>query len=418
MNKLKRLLHTQTLKDSLISFVGHVGSALINLVFFAMVTRKLGPELFGLFALCMTTTYLIKDFVDIAMDSALLRFVPQAKIHLQQAYLKQILITKVIYITLAIILGGIFRDSLSQLIFHQSLPGLILLTTIWSLTQSLVSFTTTVFQARKNFSFAAQLITGGSLTRLILLFISLSLNYFSVASLITISFLADIIIFTLAISIIGANFLSSHPPTGLNRRLLKFGLPLVATSASGILSDKVNVYITNYYSTPAQVGLLTAAVRLFTPVQSLSGSLSRVFGSRQASFASTANARLYLYKSLSLSAILASGLIFTSLFSETIIGILYGPDFMDASLVFQILTFGFGLFLLQVPLNSYLLYYLGRSDYMAYLSLVQLVVIVVLNFMFIPRFGITGAAIAFSLSIMVSVLTTAIFSHFSVKVKP
>jgi len=417
INKLTSLLKTQTLKDSAVSFFGHIGSALINLVFFALVTRRLGPQAFGIFALCMTTTYLIKDFADIALDSALLKFVPASHPPVARGFLKQIFTIKLLYAAAFILIGITFRHPLSQLVFKFDLPTLIILSTIWSLSQSIMSFITTTFQARKQFFHASIFISAVSTVRLLLLFITLGLNIFSVASLIIISFTADFITISVGLTFIGLRFLHAHPSAKTNRRIFKFGLPMLATSLSGILSDKLNVYLTNYYTTAAEVGLLSAASRLFTPVQSLTGSLSRVFGSRHAGFPHHQSARTYLYKTLSLAAILAAGLIFTSLFAHPMIFILYGSEFLSATLVFQILTFGYGIFLLLVPLNSYLLYYLGRSDIMGYLSIVQLIITIVTNLALIPPYGITGAAGAFVLTMLTSLLLTGLLCKLSQPIK-
>lgn len=200
--------------------------------------------------------------------------------------------------------------------------------------------------------------------------------------------------------------------------LLYESLPLVFAGLLNSVYMKIDTIMIGHYQGYSDVGLYSAAVRLsevwFSIGVIICNSLfPAILNSRE-------NRELYyarllaLFKMLVLISVCLS--VFTSLFSNYIIEIIYGKEFLAASSVLVIHIFSSIFVYLGVSSGRWLI-----SEGKTYLSfqrnLLALLVNVLLNIIFIPIYGIIGAAytslfsyiVAFYLFDMIKIETRPLF---------
>lgn len=405
IKRLLPLLQTQTAKDSAISFSGHISASLAGAVFFALAFRALGVAEFGIFSLAYATAVILGDFIDPAVNATLMRFIPGSPKNIAHSFIKHTLNLKVLYFLIIIPIGLIFASQFSLLIFQERLMAIIPLILITAATISFAAFISGVMRAQKLFLTEAIYTFAQPLLRLALMIIIMYLGVVSVQTVLFTNIAAYLTISAIGFYFITPEFLKSPIPAATKHQTTKFLPAMVVSATTGTITDRINLYITNYYVNLASVGLLSAVTRLFTPIPQLAGSLDSVLGSRFAGFTTTDQARTYLLKALGISSFLAFGLLGSNLVIKYIGLLMYGPEFLQALPLYRIFSVGYSLFLLQTPLSSRLLYYLGRADLIAKLSLIQLVTTVAFNLLLIPRMGLIGAAWAMVAVFSVSIVT-------------
>ena len=101
---------------------------------------------------------------------------------------------------------------------------------------------------------------------------------------------------------------------------------------------------------------------------------------------------------------------FLFIFSKEIILIFFGLEYLDCLSSYKILLIGsIGAFLLRIPFGN-LLAALGKSDWNAFISIALILMNILMNIIFIPNYGINGAAIVTSFLFWLSGLISLFMS--------
>jgi teichuronic acid exporter len=401
------LLRSQTAKDSTVSFLGQFIAGLFGAVFFALSGRILSLTDFGLMSLSLTTAVIIKDILDPAVSTTLLRFV-SGREHSTEALAtaKYLFILKLKYFLVIAPVLILLHPLFSAVIFKQPAFVLIILTVVNAFVMSLATFISGYLQATKRFGVDGVLTALQPIIRLIgvliLIFFSIKNVYWFLGA----SLGAYLLIALLGFIYITPKFLFSKEKLTDKRAVNSFLPHMVFSTLTGTLADRVNLYLINFFSNPTQVGLFFAAMQLFIPVKQLAGSLTNVFGTRFASFTNKHQEKAYLNKSLLLVTFLSCGLLLAAVIAKPLLFIVYGQKFLPVIPVFQILCVGFTVFIMQTPFSAILLYSKGRADLVARIGIVQLLAVTVFNFLLIPLWQLNGAAIATVLLLAITALIT------------
>ena len=105
------------------------------------------------------------------------------------------------------------------------------------------------------------------------------------------------------------------------------------------------------------------------------------------------------------------------LYTEQLISIIVGPNYLPSANVLKILAFGFILINFTGP-NISTLIALGKSRFLMNITIVCAILIISLNFLLVPTYGIIGAAIGTSLAIVFMALVKIIRVYTLTKIKP
>lgn len=395
IQKILPLLKTKTLKDSTISFTGQMISSVLGLVFFGLALRFLGKSGFGLFSLAYTTAVILKDVVDPATNASLMRFLPALDSQKKQLkFIKTAFLFKLKYfliITPVLLLG---HHTFSWLIFKTYIPWAIPLIILTYLALSLGSFISGVLRARKQFLAESIFTFTQPLIRLLFFLSFLYLGVINPQTTLVLNLLAYIIVSTIGLYVVDPIFLSAKITSAIRQNYQHFIPSLIIANTAGTITNQLNLYITNYFASLSQVGVLSAVNRLFTPVPQFAGVLDSVLGSRFSSFGSIQSSSSYLKKSVGLSLLAGAALIIGALAFWPLLVLVFGPDLKEGVTIFYLMAFSYAIFLFQVPFSSQLLYFQGRSDVIAKISMIQFVITLVSTLFFIANYKLLGAGLA------------------------
>ncbi|MDG5761818.1 oligosaccharide flippase family protein [Natronococcus sp. A-GB1] len=195
----------------------------------------------------------------------------------------------------------------------------------------------------------------------------------------------------------------------IRRKVLRYNLPLSATRLSNVVDNEADVLLIAYFTTPIGVAFYALGLRIAefvrTPAASIGFALSPTYGSEKSS-GSVEHATAVFEESLSKTLVLyvpaCAGII---VIAETAIPVVFGADYTGAVVVVQVLAL-FVFFDALLKITGPGLDYLGRARARAIVNAVTSASNIVLNVLFIPTFGVVGAAYA-------TVITTGCYSLLS-----
>ncbi|MFD1513941.1 flippase [Halomarina rubra] len=185
------------------------------------------------------------------------------------------------------------------------------------------------------------------------------------------------------------------------RELLSFSAPLFLTGALSLVLSDVDTLMLGLFSTQADVGvynvvyptaiLLLAFLRSFRFIY-----MPRISELDKAEQVDRIHQNYQLVTKwlfLTTTPILVGFVVY----SEDIIGLLYGPEYVSGGLALSLLAVGFYIHSV-VGLNGTTLTSLGRTRVILYINVLAAAVNVVLNLLLIPEFSLVGAAVATTVS--------------------
>ncbi len=187
------------------------------------------------------------------------------------------------------------------------------------------------------------------------------------------------------------------PEAGLRKRILEYSVPLTATRGATVLDKQVDTILVGIFLTPAAVGFYTIAKQVsevcITPAQALGFTVSPAYGEQQAGDRGERAARLYEQSLEGVLLLYVPAVVGLVLVAEPMIRYVFGPEYLDAVPVLQIMA----LYVLANAINRITsdgLDFLGRARARAIVKSITAIANVILNILLIPTIGLIGAPIA------------------------
>lgn len=407
------------LKNSLWNIGGYVVPAIVTVPALGIMGRVLGAELFGVFTLALAVVGYASIF-DAGLTRAVIREISIFRDN-QKEKLKIVATATVLILILGIVAGCllfIFSNAITTLLkissglHHEvsialkilsiSIP-LFLITQVWlSILEGMERFG--VLNIYKS-------ITGTLLSLLPAVFILLKPSLeFAILGLVVARLLCFVIAFILCRTIIIEAKLTLYRETV--KRLFMFGgwitvsnivSPVMAYFDRFIVSNQLGAQVVAFYTAPSEI---------ISRLSIIPGAFARALFPRL-SYASNAEERkkTKIFISLILLAICIPAVIIGSLFANNIMTIWMGPTFDGApGTVLTILLIGF-LFnsLAQVPFAS--IQSRGYAKVTAMVHLAELFPYLFLLFFLINKYGIEGAAFAWSIRMFIDYILLAVLDR-------
>jgi len=209
----------------------------------------------------------------------------------------------------------------------------------------------------------------------------------------------------------GLKFNWSSISFGAFREVFSFSVPVTVTAVASFLLAYVDIILLGYFLSPVEVGIYSAASPTSRLVLVFSTALYATLIPSVAAWKSrgvedmTGKGIRYAYK-ISL-AVLIPATLLSILFSEQIIGLLFGSAYQEAAGPFRVLVVGTA-FLGIFTLNSGIFQGLDRPKVPMSILLIAVLLDFSLNLLLIPRYQVMGAALASTLTFaMAGVLSVA-----------
>ncbi len=393
--QIREIIGAKLTKDTTVVLFGNLISSTLAVVFTILAARFLGPENWGIIAAIGSLITILVAVSDLGLSSALFRFVSKKWVQGERQEALNVTRTvwtlrfiSVLFFTSILLF---FSDRLTQVLLKTENPIFIILIALGLVGALFIDFQIAESEARQEWRKAAVFISLTNILRVAALFIIGlgNINLINVAFAFTSAPVAAYII----------SLFWQHIPVGFApnwQKIVKEVIPfsgfMGANKIVSSFNSRVDVLILIQLAGAYEAGIYGAANRLAIGVPLILASFATVLAPRFSSL--TARELPQFFKrSLGLSTIITVGLII-GIFIAPFIVSLFGPAYSQSGLVLQLLFLSFVPASISVPAVNFVIYGMRKPQIITYISLVQLPLIVLLNFWLIPQLGVIAPAIA------------------------
>ena len=393
--KIKSLLFSQTSRDTLVSFTGLGTIAAVGMIFSIITARGLGPAAFGLFSALTALVTLLSSLGDLGISSALVNFLPKVtdrrSVLISVTFWFQIAVTLVL--TLALMAAGLFHN----FIIPGSTPQHFITIGVLTGLYVLQGFALGIFNAEKKFLRASILQGSDSIIKLIIvagLFFSRNLN-------IELAILANV--FSTLISLIygfWGEFRNIRPifPRAQLAEIFQFSKWIALSRTFGVMVSRVDVILLNLLAGSFQAGIYSAASRIALVFALLVSSIGAVTAPRFSAFIRKEDIRRYLKKVALMVGGISLIMLSTVVLADPLVRLIFGEEYLAAIPVFRAMTLAMIPFLLSVITSQPLIYSFNQPKFFSRVTIIQVVTIISLDLIFIPRYQALGPTISLGIA--------------------
>lgn len=387
------------LKSGIINVIQNFSGTLINVATFFILIRLLSKNDYGVWGIYMQTITILEIVRSGIISSALIKFMSGADPSEHNNIFSASLTISGTLTVVCIVANFAFAGYLSQILKAPALEHMLYLYNIVFLFSGALTQLNCIEQA--NFNYSGVFASG--LVRALLLFLFIAVNF--VFNLTTnLNYLVYAQIVSVCVSVVIAWFYTKKYihfafsfSAGWIKKIFHYGKFAFGTSLSSILSGTVDQWMLAGIISPTASGSFNIAVKVVNLIDIPTNAVATIVFPQSAKRIETEGkgAIKYLYEK-SVGTILAMvipALVFIYIFDDYLIKILAGDKYADTGPILNItlLYCIFGPFGRQfgVILDS-----IGKTRITFFIVIVNTVLIILLNYFFIKRFGTIGAAYA------------------------
>ena len=399
--------------------VGFVAGAqvVVSLLQFArlpILTKWLGASLYGTWSLIWVTVVLITPLATLGLGMAMVRFLAAER---DVARIRE----RFLSVVFTVLAAGVFVSIILILcsdLFASSIIGdinsshLVKLASFMILTQALSQMSIAFFRTFRQMKLYSVLLLAKAAAQLGLM-VALLLLGWELKGVIIAVLISDILCLAVALSAALTQIGFRFPRFTELKDYLKYGLPLVPSSAILWVIHSSDRYMVGYFMEAKDVGIYAAAYAVASIISLLLGPLQVVLlpaVSKSYDDGEIAKSRTYLKYSLKYLMLLAIPAAFgLSVLASPLIRILTTSEFTSGSVVIPFVGSGLVLYgLYQVCMNT--LYLVKKTSWILWLLSISAALNIGLNLLLIPRLGILGAAVATLIAYAVLGILTLVVS--------
>jgi O-antigen/teichoic acid export membrane protein len=389
---------------------GNTASQGFSAIALILISRLLGPSKFGEFSLGFAIALILNRFSDIGLSTAIQRFVPKAEGHDQVnkivGYASRL---KLVVVTIEVIVGLLIYQPLAAFLnFDNEL--IILMAFLLSPATVIFEHFQAILQSLHRFwqSVMMNVIQAVAKAGLALAF-WVGQTQASVPILAT--YLAAPLLSVLAMRWLLPAWVKIKPFTGdfsTEKKLTKsvMGHAAIGFMAAGVIENIDILFVQRFLNT-YEAGLYGGVSRVALIIGLMAFSLSTVLNPRVAAFTSRKQIRNFLNKSLILGGLCVLGFLVYLLVAEWVLILTVGREYIAGLQVMNILMASSFLTLAVIPLMA-LFFSFDAPWYFSVSGILQFVIIVGGNLMFVPTLGLEASAWTRLVSRLVLFLFTAV----------
>jgi len=380
----------------------------LGIVVSVVLTRSLGPEQRGIYALLITTNVLVSNIAHLSASRAFINMLARDRYSLGEintlAVLLSLILGAVLLVVTAILYPLLPRDLLPNIPYSYLLVAVALTTaTIYQ------NYWSAMMVGLNRIILMNKLTLAINLTSGVLMISAVGLFQWGLDGFLAVWTLSSVA------GMLGALILSTRierpvwpPRWTMIRETLGFGLRSHPTNIAHHLFLRIDLYIVNALIGAAAVGFYSVstslAEKLWLPLNALhassTGKVTQLPKDESALLAAKVSRTSVL---LILLIALPFGLV-----SPWLIPLLYGPEFSASVLPLIILMAGVVSFSVMMVLNNYIVGQMQRPGLLSIISWLQVAVSIPLYIALILWQGIVGAALASAITYILSMLSTLI----------
>ena len=416
-NQFRRIFGAKLTRDTSVVLFGNLISSSLAVVFTILAARLLGPENWGIVAAIGSLLTILVALCDLGMTSALFRFVSKkwTEGDKKQAedVIKTIWLLRIVTVLLFASVLLLFAGNLTQILLKINEPSFMIFVALGLIGALFIDFRIAESEAKQEWKKAAVFISLTNLLRVAGLFI-IGLNNLNLINVTFVFTGASVAAYILSLIV-------QRSPVGfvgnwqkLIREVIPFSSYMGANRIASAVASRIDVLLLIQMTGAYGAGIYGAANRLAIGVPLVLGSFATVLAPQFASISNSKELSVFLKRSFGLSGIITLGLLLGILIAPLVIRF-FGPAYVDSGVVLQLLFIAFIPAAISVPSVNFIIYYLKKPQVITGLSLVQLVLVIAVNFLLIPKIGVYAPAIALGLANLLVMLVTFFVMWLKVK---
>lgn len=392
-NPFQQVLRSKGIQQSVIILVGSFVASGLSAIALILITRQLGPQRFGEFSVGFAVLLILNRLNDLGMTNVVLRYAAQesdhSKINSIFSYATKVKLIGAIFIWL---IGALFSPWIANLL-HFSQPLIIYLAFFLSAATTIYEHLQAMLQALHLFLQAAIMNVLQSLAKTLgaaVLFVTATTNslpifaWYMLVPALPVFFFWSFFPGWIKINIF-KNLTAQHSLV----KNLAFHSGFAFVSA-GII-ENIDVLFVQHYLNTYEAGLLGGVSRVALLFSVLAFALSSVLNPRVAKYHLKKDIQSFLQKAFLVTIATIIGFLCFVPFSKLILLLTIGPQYLPGLEVMNVLVAAAFLTVAVVPFIA-LFFSFHKHWYFSVSGLLQLVIIVVGNVVFVPRFGLVAAA--------------------------
>lgn len=410
---LFKLIFSRTARRTYLVFIGNGVAMLFAFLFTITSIRLLTLSDFGYFSAVFTFLVLISDLADIGIGSSLSRFLPHLEGHRQKllSFLKTAFFLQLgVAVSLTI---GIFSAAsfLSELFFHTTeFAPLFKITALGIGASILANFFQYTLSALQKF-LQTSLVAGiGGILRLLFLLVLVPFSLVNLTSVVWTQVIAYISLAIIALFFVGTHFLHEKRNKEDVKNLLHFAFYLGVARSLTAVSSRLDVLMLVAFTNSVETGIYATAARVVSLYPLLAGSFTTVVAPKFATLSKGNELKTFMIKVIGATLGLISSILVLILIAHPFMTILFGEKTAPAVPVFQLLLVAMIFFVAGTPAVVLALYYLKKPHILTINGILQLIIVIAGNFIFIPIFGKFGPAYSLILAYGITFFLTTFMS--------
>jgi O-antigen/teichoic acid export membrane protein len=412
-------------KNMFYTFLAQIPIQLLGIVSGVLIARMIGPEGKGAIAIYQANAQLLTVFFSLSLGNVLSYFIPSNKIKVEKMLgisLLTILLSSICILVLTLMF---YHSNFKNYLFPTKHCNLLYL--IWIFFYSVLLIINVIatgfFQGLKLFNLINKILIINSILNFLFfmaLFLMYKLNYFEISIEILLYCLLIItLINTFQFIIPFVTLVKIIPDFNISfkkeiKPILNFAFHTHSALFINFFNGRLSLWILNFYLNEVAIGLFSLATNLIVIFNMISAPIGNVlmpFLSDQD--VDNKNEIFYKYSKINFTLLLGVCLL-SFVIASPIISCIYGIEFIDSVLLFQILIPG----ILFSCIGRILAVYIAasnRQEYNLYPTIFGFVANIILSYYLIKYYGLIGAAVAGSLTYILSCLATMYYAHHKLK---
>lgn len=419
-NFLTRLFFSKTARHTYLVTFGNGLAILCAFVFTVTLFRLLTYSDFGYFSALWSLILLVSEICDLGIGNSLSRFLPPLEKNKKRlwSFLKTAFFLQVAIAFLAAFIIFLFAPFIADILFHsRELVGLIKIISLGIFGYILFNFFVYSLSARQKFLKVSIFTSLGGLARVGFLFLLIIFSFINLTNVIWVQSLVFFVLLPLGFIFLGTVFLKEKRTSGDLKKFVLFSSFLGASRSLTAISSRLDVLMLVALSGASQAGIYATASRVISVYPLFTGSFILVLGPKIASMKTAIEVKRFLKRAIwATLGVILSIILFIAV-AHPFMVILFSSKAAPAVSVLRLLLFSMIFFVGSTPAVALAIYYLKKPQILAINSVLQLIIVILGNFIFIPLWGRLGPAVSLILAYGVSFVLTSYLSYYYWKKK-
>lgn len=411
-SSLLQLAVSRTAVNTYLVFTGNGLSAFFAFLFTVTAFRLMTIADFGYFSAMWSFLLLISDLADWGIGTSLSAFLPPMESQVEKllSFLKSAFAVQCIIAVSVTVVLLILSSGLSEILFHtRKLVWLIQIGVIGIFGAILANFFQYSLSARQKFMQVSFLSAYSSILRVIFFLFLIVISYVNLAS---VAWLQIVTIFATTVTafiFLKSDFLKVKRVAGDVKRLMKFTSFIGIARGMTAFASRLDVLMLIALRGATEAGIYSTASRVISIYPLLAGSFSTVIAPKLSATVDPGGLQKFMMKVILGTLGIIATILFLMIIAEPFMVILFSEKARPAVGVFQLLLLSMIFFVASIPVVALVIYYLRKPQILSVNGILQLIIVVLGNLYFIPKFGKLGPAYSLILSYGITLFTTAFF---------